>query len=253
MMSKSKVSIDIGTAAIITSSEWWARSVTDHGQDTNMTNDIYERLVARFCGPATSIEVPTVTTPRRCMELRTPSEAIAHAGLTMAILTLVPEQLDLLNRPGLEKLFLWGPPVVREVEKSGKIDGDWPDDCERCADNIVDILVELRVGQSGQDLQYRDTIILCAVPRDNLPVVSRLRARGLPVQVVTSRDDEAAVRDVALSMRNEITVADQWTVTGLERRVVVDMMSNHVSAATEWDSYFNSSKRDSIRTMAEED
>nr|KAG5701733.1 hypothetical protein BaRGS_004335 [Batillaria attramentaria] len=37
----------------------------------------------------------------------------------------------------------------------------------------------------SQDLQYRDTIILCPVPRDNTPVVSRLRARGLPVQVVT--------------------------------------------------------------------
>nr|KAG5694421.1 hypothetical protein BaRGS_017454 [Batillaria attramentaria] len=84
--------------------QWWERSVTDHGQDTNMTNDIYERLVAREAG--------------------------------------------------------------------------------QC---------------SGHDLQYRDTIILCRAPRDNLPVVSRLRARGVPVQVVTYRDDEAAIRNVALS------------------------------------------------------
>nr|KAG5701728.1 hypothetical protein BaRGS_004330 [Batillaria attramentaria] len=178
---------DFDVLIISRRSQWWERSVTDHGQDTNMTDDLYERLVARFCGPATSIEVPTVTTPRRCMELRTPSEAIAHTGLTMAILTLYPEQLDLLNRPGLEKLFLWGPP------------GDWPEDCEGCADIIADILMELRVGQSGQDLQYRDTIILCDVPRDDLTVVSRLRARGLPVQVVTRHDDEAAIRDMALS------------------------------------------------------
>nr|KAG5700011.1 hypothetical protein BaRGS_001830 [Batillaria attramentaria] len=47
-----------------------------------------------------------------------------------------------------------------------------PVDCERCADNIVNLLVELRVGQSGHDLQYRDTVILCPVPRDNLPVHS---------------------------------------------------------------------------------
>nr|KAG5701724.1 hypothetical protein BaRGS_004326 [Batillaria attramentaria] len=99
----------------------------------------------------------------------------------------------------------------------------WPENCERCADNIADILVELRVGQSGQDLQYRDTFILCSEPRDDLSVVSRLRARGLPVQVVTLDDDEAAIRDLALSTRNEITVTDQWTVTGLERRVVVDI------------------------------
>nr|KAG5701738.1 hypothetical protein BaRGS_004340 [Batillaria attramentaria] len=91
------------------------------------------------------------------------------------------------------------PAVVREVEKADEID--------------------------DQDLQYRDTIILCHEPRANLPVVTRLRARGLPVHVVTWDDDEAAIRDVALSTRNEITVTDQWTVTGLERSVVVEMMS----------------------------
>nr|KAG5694962.1 hypothetical protein BaRGS_024145 [Batillaria attramentaria] len=54
-------------------------------------------------------------------------------------------------------------------------------------------------GHRGHDLQYRDTAILCPAPRDDLPVVSRLRARGVPVQVVTSDDDEAAIRNVALS------------------------------------------------------
>nr|KAG5694426.1 hypothetical protein BaRGS_017459 [Batillaria attramentaria] len=78
--------------------------------------------------------------------------------------------------------------------------GHLPEDCERCADDITRILVEeLRVGQSGHDLQYQDTIILCGIPHDYLPVVSRLRARGVPVQVVTSRDDEAAILNVALS------------------------------------------------------
>nr|KAG5699999.1 hypothetical protein BaRGS_001818 [Batillaria attramentaria] len=93
------------------SSEWWERSVTDHGQDTNMSPQLYERLVARFCGPATSIEVPTVTTPRRTVELRTLAEAIAFMGLRMATLTLYPEQVDLIdNQPAFEKVFLWGPP-----------------------------------------------------------------------------------------------------------------------------------------------
>nr|KAG5701749.1 hypothetical protein BaRGS_004351 [Batillaria attramentaria] len=242
------------------SSEWWERSVTDHGQDTNMTNDIYERLVARFCGPATSIEVPTVTTPRRCMELRTETKAIAHTGLTMAVLTLFPDQVALVNKPEPQPpqqdlVILWGPPVVTEIEESVEIDGQnvlgysssatpaptdgpevrrlrhWtftlesgytllpghtgilPEDCKRCADNIVSLLVELRVGQSGHDLQYRDTVILCRVPRDNLPVVSRLRARGLPVQVVTSGDDEAAIRDVAVTMKDTIMLVNRMSVT----------------------------------------
>nr|KAG5699984.1 hypothetical protein BaRGS_001803 [Batillaria attramentaria] len=62
---------------------------------------------------------------------------------------------------------------------------------------------------SGHDLQYRDTVILCREPRDNLPMVSRLRARGLPVQVVTSRDDEAAIRDLAVTMNDTIMVTDR--------------------------------------------
>nr|KAG5701692.1 hypothetical protein BaRGS_004294 [Batillaria attramentaria] len=73
----------------------------------------------------------------------------------------------------------------------------------------------------GHDLQYRDTIILCDTPRDDLPVVIRLRARGVPVQVVTSDDDEAAIRNVALSTGNQVTVTDGRTVSGLERRIVV--------------------------------
>nr|KAG5686185.1 hypothetical protein BaRGS_012403 [Batillaria attramentaria] len=97
-----------------------------------------------------------------------------------------------------------------------------PENCERCADDITRILVEeLRVGQSGHDLQYQDTIILCGIPRDDLPVVSRLRARGVPVQVVTSGDDEAAIRNVALSTGNQVTVTNWTVVPGLERRVVV--------------------------------
>nr|KAG5701737.1 hypothetical protein BaRGS_004339 [Batillaria attramentaria] len=65
-----------------------------------------------------------------------------------------------------------------------------------------------------QDLQYRDTIILCHVPRDDLPVVSRLRARGLPVQVVTSRDDEATIRNLALNVNNKIMVTDRLPANG---------------------------------------
>nr|KAG5687702.1 hypothetical protein BaRGS_019362 [Batillaria attramentaria] len=62
----------------------------------------------------------------------------------------------------------------------------WPEYCERCADNIVDLLVELRVGQSGHDLQYRDTVILCGVPRDNLPVlVNRMSVTASIILIFT--------------------------------------------------------------------
>nr|KAG5692753.1 hypothetical protein BaRGS_033864 [Batillaria attramentaria] len=58
--------------------------------------------------------------------------------------------------------------------------------CERCADNIVNLLVELRVGQSGHDLQYRDTVILCDVPRDDLPVlVNRMSVTASIILIFT--------------------------------------------------------------------
>nr|KAG5699969.1 hypothetical protein BaRGS_001788 [Batillaria attramentaria] len=70
--------------------------------------------------------------------------------------------------------------------------------------------MELRVGQPGQDLQYRDTIILCDNPRVNMAVATRFEARNLPVQVVTADDDEAAVRDVALDIMLQVNVCWCW-------------------------------------------
>nr|KAG5711617.1 hypothetical protein BaRGS_016799 [Batillaria attramentaria] len=92
----------------LSSTSWWRHAVLDNGPDVNMTSQLYETLVARFSGPATTIEVPTVTTP--CVELRMQSEAIAYTGLRMAILTLYPGQLDLANRAGLLRVYLTGPP-----------------------------------------------------------------------------------------------------------------------------------------------
>nr|KAG5699983.1 hypothetical protein BaRGS_001802 [Batillaria attramentaria] len=68
-------------------------------------------------------------------------------------------------------------------------------------------------------VRYRDTVILCHEPRDDLPVVSRLRARGLPVQVVTSGDDEAAIRDLAVTMKDTIMVTDRTSVNVWEQQI----------------------------------
>nr|KAG5692732.1 hypothetical protein BaRGS_033843 [Batillaria attramentaria] len=70
--------------------------------------------------------------------------------------------------PEVRKLQHWTW-TLESVTLSPGHTGGPPENCERCADNIVNLLVELRVGQSGH-LQYRDTVILCRVPRDNLPV-----------------------------------------------------------------------------------
>nr|KAG5694432.1 hypothetical protein BaRGS_017465 [Batillaria attramentaria] len=138
-------------------------------------------------------------------------EAAANNGELYVIADEAVSGSDLINTSDMFSEFV--------THLSNRI---WPENCGGCANAITHILVEeLRVGQSGHDLQYRDTIILCREPRDDLLVVSRLRARGVPVQVVTSRDDEAAIRNVALSTGNQVTVTDWSVVSGLERRLVV--------------------------------
>nr|KAG5692727.1 hypothetical protein BaRGS_033838 [Batillaria attramentaria] len=147
------------------------------------------------------------------------SEFVTHLSNRVPSLHLWAAAVDRVRVPPcvsvetLTRPLRCPPAIVTEIKKSLDIDGRRPENCERCADNIVNLLVELRVGQSGHDLQYRDTVILCNEPRDDLPVVSRFRARGLPVQVVTSRDDEAAIRDVAVAMKDTIVLVNRMSVT----------------------------------------
>ncbi|XP_076438205.1 uncharacterized protein LOC143277309 [Babylonia areolata] len=72
-----------------------------------MTDSQYDDFLARFCGPATTIEVPTVTPPRRVV--RTHAEAVAEAGLRWSALSLYPDQVDVLNRDD-PIVYLYGPP-----------------------------------------------------------------------------------------------------------------------------------------------
>ena len=72
-------------------------------------------------------------------------------------------------------------------------------------------------------LQYRDTLVLCDGPSDDVGVVRGLRQEKIPVKVVARRDDDDAIRDVALAESNCVTVTDCHTVSGLERRVVVGL------------------------------
>lgn len=86
---------------------WWRHAVQSKGSQKIMTRELYKELVARFGGPATTIEIPTVTPPRG--ELRSISQAIAHTGLVMARLTLYPDQVDILFKDE-PLVFLTGPP-----------------------------------------------------------------------------------------------------------------------------------------------
>ncbi|XP_076464371.1 uncharacterized protein LOC143296378 [Babylonia areolata] len=96
-------------------STWWDTLHTSLGPDLIMTPEIYERIVARFCGLATTVDVPTACPPHRKV-IRSMGEAVAETGLRFSYLTLTPDQVKLLTaQPELpwqqfEHVYLQGPP-----------------------------------------------------------------------------------------------------------------------------------------------
>ncbi|XP_025111158.1 uncharacterized protein LOC112574356 [Pomacea canaliculata] len=48
--------------------EWWQHRVTSPGPDSHMTSEIYKKLVARFCGPATTVTVPCIYPTSLCQD-----------------------------------------------------------------------------------------------------------------------------------------------------------------------------------------
>ncbi|XP_070202906.1 uncharacterized protein [Littorina saxatilis] len=76
-------------------STWWqhrmARTV-----DTQLTDQLYLDIVARFVGPATTVSVPCYNNVR--VEVRTAGQAVAELGRRLALLVLTLQQLGLMNR-----------------------------------------------------------------------------------------------------------------------------------------------------------
>ncbi|XP_070209681.1 uncharacterized protein [Littorina saxatilis] len=128
-----------------------------------------------------------------------------------------------------------GPPVRWLPHKGGQ-DGHSKGtamNCNACGDAVVQLLKELGVGQSsGPDsLQYRDVLVLGPSERVQSKgndskraakgLTGKLLDSGIPMQIVTEIDGDTKYRDVALGLKNEVTVSDYETVAGLERRVVI--------------------------------
>ncbi|KAL8606480.1 hypothetical protein ACOMHN_037711 [Nucella lapillus] len=126
-----------------------------------------------------------------------------------------------------------GPPVHRRRHNGQPCHsgGDRPEECDVCTDDVMQFLMmELRVGQPGQALQYRDVIILCpGEPRADSVTVRRLRQGGVPVRVTSSPPSPADEEELALAVTDIVMVTDWKNVTGLERRVVVVLGSRRLS------------------------
>ncbi|XP_025103269.1 uncharacterized protein LOC112569638 [Pomacea canaliculata] len=87
---------------------WWRRRVTGLGVNGQMTCDVYKALVARFCGPATTVTVPCTCPPR--VSVKTLGQAVWWTGQCYtAVITLFPEQVHLLHTAP-PVLFVTGPP-----------------------------------------------------------------------------------------------------------------------------------------------
>nr|KAG5712048.1 hypothetical protein BaRGS_020774 [Batillaria attramentaria] len=85
---------------------WWSLRMA-RTQDPCMSSDVYLDLLARFCGPATSVTVFCPEPPR--LELRTEGEAVSEVGRRLAHIVLTLQQVDLLHRA--ERLVcVTGPP-----------------------------------------------------------------------------------------------------------------------------------------------
>ncbi|XP_025092631.1 uncharacterized protein LOC112563103 isoform X3 [Pomacea canaliculata] len=88
--------------------KWWHRRVAGTRPDSLMTSVLYKILIARFCGPATTVTVPCTTPPRLCV--KTLGQAVSITGeFYSAQIALFPEQVDLLNSAS-PRVFVTGPP-----------------------------------------------------------------------------------------------------------------------------------------------
>ncbi|XP_025103270.1 uncharacterized protein LOC112569639 [Pomacea canaliculata] len=107
-LSDPKTSCDVSSHVLSKLGHWWQRRVAGAGPDPHMTFDLYKTLVARFCGPATTVTVPCTCPPR--VSVKTLGQAVSHTGQCYtAVITLFPEQVHLLHTAP-PRLFVTGPP-----------------------------------------------------------------------------------------------------------------------------------------------
>ncbi|XP_070201236.1 uncharacterized protein [Littorina saxatilis] len=76
-------------------STWWQHRMACT-VDTQLTDQLYLDIVARFVGPATTVSVPCYNGVR--VEVRTAGQAVAELGRRLALLVLTLQQLGLMNR-----------------------------------------------------------------------------------------------------------------------------------------------------------
>ncbi|XP_025111873.1 uncharacterized protein LOC112574795 isoform X6 [Pomacea canaliculata] len=77
-LSDPKTPWDVSSHVLKNLGEWWTRRVAVSGPDSHMTRHVYKTLVARFCGPATTVSVPCTCPPR--VSVKTLGQAVWWTG-----------------------------------------------------------------------------------------------------------------------------------------------------------------------------
>ncbi|XP_070205894.1 uncharacterized protein [Littorina saxatilis] len=85
---------------------WWGHVMTCDGPDTPFKTH-YRSVVARFAGPATTVQVFSVSKPR--LHVHTEMEAVSETGRCFTQIVLHPVQLDVLHQDQ-PLVLLWGAP-----------------------------------------------------------------------------------------------------------------------------------------------
>ncbi|XP_025112047.1 uncharacterized protein LOC112574898 [Pomacea canaliculata] len=107
-LSDPKTPCDVSSHVLRELGHWWQRRVAGAGPDSHMTPGVYKTLIARFCGPATTVSVPCTSPPR--LSVKTLGQAVSHTGeCYTAQIKLFPEQVSLLTTAPY-RLFVTGPP-----------------------------------------------------------------------------------------------------------------------------------------------
>ena len=63
----------------------------------NCFQSVFQNVIVRFCGPATTVQIHSVQAPRLQVEIRTLAQAIQEVGDRMTTFVLFPEQVEILE------------------------------------------------------------------------------------------------------------------------------------------------------------
>ncbi|KAK7461549.1 hypothetical protein BaRGS_00038695 [Batillaria attramentaria] len=112
--------------------------------------------------------------------------------------------------------------ALRHRRQKDHDDVTHPKKCKRCGIIIAEKLASLDVGTDNpRGLKYRDVLILCSNPDENLGMVCGLKGKGIPVLVVGSKADDDLIRKMALMETDKVIVTTWQASLGLERDVVI--------------------------------